>query len=306
MCPLPFAFCRPFPLPFPSLSWYDFRSMKFKPALLLATSAVVFGTLSCASHVNADDAAPAAAPASTQPATQPALSEASAKALSYSIGAQVGRSIVEARGEGIELDVNEIKKAIDESLSGAKSPYSEEQMKAAYDEIAVLMQAKQAEQMAARQKMMEEMEKDRAAQGEKNAAAGKAYRDENGKKQGVKTTESGLQIETLKEGDGPSPGPTDTVKVHYTGTLIDGTKFDSSVDRGEPIEFPLNRVIRGWTEGVGMMKVGGKARLVIPPELGYGPDGSPPEIPPQSTLVFEVELLGITPANAPATKPAGQ
>jgi len=106
-------------------------------------------------------------------------------------------------------------------------------------------------------------------------------------------TPSGLRYMILKEGTGPSPKPTDTVKVHYTGWLLDGTKFDSSLDRGEPTSFPLNRVIAGWTEGVGRMKVGEKCRLVIPADLGYGARGSPPRIPPNATLVFDVELLGI-------------
>ncbi len=114
---------------------------------------------------------------------------------------------------------------------------------------------------------------------------------EQGKK--FEQTSSGLRYMILKEGTGPSPKPTDTVKVHYTGWLLDGTKFDSSVDRGEPTSFPLNRVIAGWTEGVGRMKVGEKCRLVIPGELGYGARGSPPRIPPNATLVFDVELLAI-------------
>ena len=106
-------------------------------------------------------------------------------------------------------------------------------------------------------------------------------------------TPTGLWYVGVTEGEGASPSPTDKVKVHYTGWLPDGTKFDSSVDRGSPATFPLNRVIRGWTEGLGMMKVGGKRFLVIPPDLGYGERGSPPKIPPNSYLVFEVELLGI-------------
>jgi len=106
-------------------------------------------------------------------------------------------------------------------------------------------------------------------------------------------TDSGLMYADYRVGEGESPTPTDRVEVHYTGWLTDGTKFDSSVDRGEPAKFPLNGVIKGWTEGVGSMKVGGKRRLVIPPDLGYGDRGSPPRIPGGSYLVFDVELISI-------------
>jgi FKBP-type peptidyl-prolyl cis-trans isomerase FkpA len=107
------------------------------------------------------------------------------------------------------------------------------------------------------------------------------------------TTESGLVITHLVEGKGESPGPTDVVEVHYHGTFPDGKVFDSSVERGTPARFPLNRVIACWTEGVGRMKVGGKAKLECPPEIAYGAGGAPPTIPPDATLWFEVELLGI-------------
>jgi FKBP-type peptidyl-prolyl cis-trans isomerase len=111
---------------------------------------------------------------------------------------------------------------------------------------------------------------------------------------GMQTTASGLKYQVLKKGTGTvSPKPTDTVKVHYHGTLLNGTVFDSSVERGEPISFPLNRVIPGWTEGLQLMKVGDKFKFEIPPNLAYGPDSPSPKIPPNSTLVFEVELLGI-------------
>lgn len=122
---------------------------------------------------------------------------------------------------------------------------------------------------------------------------GDEYRAENAKKAGVRQTASGLQIEVIREGNGKSPKATDTVKVHYTGKLIDGTVFDSSVERGEPIEFPLNRVIAGWTEGLQLMKIGEKSILTIPPEIGYGEQGAGHVIPPNATLVFEVELLDI-------------
>jgi FKBP-type peptidyl-prolyl cis-trans isomerase len=120
------------------------------------------------------------------------------------------------------------------------------------------------------------------------------YLAENAKKEGVKKTASGLQYQVLASGDGKdAPGPTANVTVHYKGTLIDGKQFDSSYDRGEPISFALNGVIKGWTEGLQLMKKGDKFRFVIPSNLGYGERGSPPDIPPNSVLIFEVELLGI-------------
>lgn len=128
---------------------------------------------------------------------------------------------------------------------------------------------------------------------EKNRVAEETFLKENAKKPGVKVTASGLQYQVLKAGQGEQPAASDTVKVHYRGTFLDGKQFDSSYDRGEPIEFPLNGVIKGWTEGLQLMKKGAKFKFWIPFNLAYGPAGGR-GIPPASTLVFEVELLDIT------------
>ena len=126
------------------------------------------------------------------------------------------------------------------------------------------------------------------------AAAGADFLKENAKKEGVKTTPSGLQYKVLKEGEGKSPKAADNVRVHYRGTLLNGTEFDSSIKRGEPAEFPLNHVIKGWTEGVQLMKEGAKYQFFIPANLAYGERGTPGgPIGPNETLIFEVELLKV-------------
>ncbi len=140
----------------------------------------------------------------------------------------------------------------------------------------------------------------RELQTERVAAAAKVALDKAAAEPGAKRLEDGLIITTVKEGTGPSPKATDTVKVHYHGTLPNGTVFDSSVQRGEPATFPLNGVIPCWTEGVQLMKVGGKSKLVCPAAIAYGDRGAPPTIGPGATLIFEVELLGIEPPAAAA------
>ena len=134
---------------------------------------------------------------------------------------------------------------------------------------------------------------DRAAALERNRAEGEAFLAENAEKEGVTTTASGLQYEVMTEGDGPTPTTTDRVTVHYLGTLIDGTKFDSSYDRDQPATFAVTEVIAGWTEALQLMKVGGKYRLFVPSDLAYGEGGSGPLIEPNAMLIFEVELLSI-------------
>ncbi|HWA97206.1 MAG TPA: FKBP-type peptidyl-prolyl cis-trans isomerase [Pirellulales bacterium] len=150
----------------------------------------------------------------------------------------------------------------------------------------------QARQMF-QQVMIAEEQKAMQAMGQKSKQEGDAFLAANKAKPGVVTLPDGLQYKVIKQGNGPTPKATDTVTVHYTGTLTDGTKFDSSVDRGQPASFPVNRVIKGWVEALQLMKVGDKWQLFIPSNLAYGEQGSPPAIPPNAVLVFDVELLGI-------------
>lgn len=189
------------------------------------------------------------------------------------------------KADGLELDLDLLHAGLKEASAGTESQIADADAQAVMMKFQQEVQAKQ--QAAA------------AAAAAENAAAGKAFLDENGKREGVTTTESGLQYEVLTAAEGDKPAAADTVKVHYHGTLTDGTVFDSSVDRGQPIDFPLNGVIKGWTEGVQLMSVGSKFKFTIPSDLAYGERGSPPKIGPGATLVFEVELLEITKAEAP-------
>src|SRR6185369_7466468 len=153
------------------------------------------------------------------------------------------------------------------------------------------------------QEFMQKLQSKQAAkskeEAEKNQKEGDDFLAKNKSKKGVKTTASGLQYEVVKEGSGPHPKATDTVKVDYTGTKIDGTKFDSSVDRGQPATFPLNGVIPGWTEGMQLMPVGSEFKFYIPAKLAYGERG-PAQIGPNATLVFSVKLIDIEPPSAEA------
>jgi FKBP-type peptidyl-prolyl cis-trans isomerase len=199
--------------------------------------------------------------------------------VSYSVGLMVGEQLKNV--PNIDFDA---------FIAAAKATYNGDEPKLTPDQVREVMTAFQ-------QKQMEEQKKAFAKISEGNLEKGKKYSAENGKKKGVKTTESGLQYEMLNAGKGASPTAEDVVKVHYHGTLIDGTVFDSSVERNEPVSFPLNGVIPGWIEGLQMMKVGEKARFVIPADLAYGPAGTGPNSPigPNETLIFEVELFEINP-----------
>ena len=163
-----------------------------------------------------------------------------------------------------------------------------------------MTEAEVRETMTNLEKDMESKQKEAS---QKNASNGEKFLAENKKKEGVKTTASGLQYKVIKEGTGPQPKATDTVTVNYRGTLIDGTEFDSSYKRGQPATFPLNAVIKGWTEGLQLMKVGSKYQIFIPASLGYGERGAGADIGPNSTLIFEVELMDTKAAGGPSPAP---
>ncbi len=193
--------------------------------------------------------------------------------VSYGIGRQMGDQLAADPFDGV--DPKAVAAGVIDSLEGTPSSVSQEAFAKAFQEMNEIMQAKQAE-----------MAKLAAEAGEKFLA-------ENAKKDGVIVTESGLQYEIISEGSGDKPSAESVVSTHYHGTLIDGTVFDSSVERGQPAEFPVNRVIAGWTEALQMMPTGSKWRLYIPHDLAYGSQGSGGAIAPYSALIFDVELLDI-------------
>ena len=205
------------------------------------------------------------------------------KKASYAIGQQIGSNL---KNQNIEFDADVLAASITEAATGKEAKMKPEEMQAA------LM------------KLQEGMMKKQQEAGDKNKAEGTAFLEGNKSKEGVKTTPSGLQYIVVQEGNGKTPGPNDTVKAHYKGTLINGTQFDSSYDRGQPAEFPVGGVIKGWTEALQMMKVGGKMKLFINPDLGYGP-AARPGIPANSVLIFDVELLDVMAAKAEGAPAAG-
>jgi FKBP-type peptidyl-prolyl cis-trans isomerase len=224
----------------------------------------------------AQETAPAPTPA------PPAPPAAAPGDVDYAFGLLVGNSLAST---GLSFDLDVVRQGLQDALDKSRTPrFDPEHAKQVVNEAIHEYQAKLD---------AERIEKE------------KGYLEEHAKKQGVVTTESGLQYEVLKAGTGAKPVATDTVKVDYVGTLTDGTEFDSSIKRGEPAEFVLNQVIPAWTEGLQLMAVGGKYRFTVPSKLAYGPQGAGGVIPPFATLVFEVDLLSIEPpAPAPAAAPA--
>jgi len=200
--------------------------------------------------------------------------------LGYSIGYQVGGDF---RRQGFEIDPELVVKGVLDAQAGSEPLITPEAMRQALTELKLQAAA------AAKQQ--------REEQAAKNLAEGKVFLAENAGKEGVRTLPSGLQYQVLSEGKGDPPAATDTVTVHYRGTLIDGSEFDSSYGRGQPATFSLDRVIPGWTEGLQLMRPGARYRLFLPPELAYGERGGGPKIGPNTALVFEVELLSVEAAD---------
>ena len=277
------------------------------------TAAAIAAVLAAGSSAIAADSKPAApapaakpaAAAATAPAAAPAKPAVDTAAIdakfkgdkkaeySYMVGMDVGRSLASIKEE---VDVATVIQALQASLKGDKTTLTEQ------------------EALSVRQEFMQKLQAKQAAKGkeeaEKNQKEGDDFLAKNKSKPGVKVTASGLQYQVVKEGSGANPKATDTVKVDYTGTKIDGTKFDSSVDRGTPATFPLNGVIPGWTEGLQLMKPGAEYKFYIPAALAYK-DHGPPAIGPNATLIFDVKLISIeapaaTPAAAPAPAPGGK
>jgi len=223
----------------------------------------------------------AAKPAATGTVTAPNGSKSitlksDSSRFSYAVGMNFGNSL---QHFPVPLDKAALLAAIETALNHGKTQLTP---KEAQQTIQSVMKKQQEKTMFKRK-----------AKGEKNKNAGSEFLAENAKKEGVHTTPSGLQYKMLTEGDGASPTVSDTVKVNYKGTLLDGSTFDSSYDRGDPISFPLGGVIKGWTEGLQLVKVGGKIRLFIPSDLAYGTRGAGGKIGPNATLIFDIELLAI-------------
>ncbi len=242
---------------------------------LIIPLALLLVTAGLCTPVRAQDATPAAPAASTPPAPPSAFTTDKEK-ISYAIGTQLAKQF---KQEGIDVDPTILGAGLRDALTGG-------QMQMTPDQIMGSLRQEQQVRMAKAQ------EAKKAASGA-NEAEGAKFLAANKSKPDVVTLPDGLQYKVLTQGTGPMPKATDTVTVNYRGTLINGTEFDSSYKRNEPTTFPVGQVIPGWTEILQMMKVGSKYQVFIPANLAYGERGPSPEIGPNSTLIFEVELLSI-------------
>ncbi len=196
--------------------------------------------------------------------------------MSYAVGAQTGADMKQF---GLDLDPDLVAKGFRDAYTSRKLLLNDQQMSETISNVSKIISAKGSEMMK--------------QDADRNKREGEAFLAQNSRKEGVKTLSDGMQYKVLKEGNGPTPKPTDTVTVNYRGTFIDGTEFDSSYRRGQPFTFQINKMIKGWVEALPMMRTGSKWQLFIPPRLAYGEQGAPPAIGPNATLIYEVELLSI-------------
>jgi FKBP-type peptidyl-prolyl cis-trans isomerase FklB len=212
--------------------------------------------------------------------------------VSYGIGLDIGKSFKQQSLDSKDIDLDKLRIGIQDAMGGVKPLLSDSQLSETM--------------MSFQKEMMARQDSVNRKKGEDNIKAGQDFLAKNGKEAGVVTLPDGLQYKILTPGTGKKPDSTNTVTVNYVGTLIDGTEFDSSIKRGQPVTFPVNGVIKGWTEALQLMPVGSKWKIVIPANLGYGERGAGQKIGPNSTLIFEVELISIADAAKPdMSMPAG-
>jgi FKBP-type peptidyl-prolyl cis-trans isomerase FklB len=239
--------------------------------------AIMVGVFVAAAVTAQEDVAPKEKTPKSAGRKSDAQPRTEAERMGYVIGLDTGRRL-QAQGLVKHIDLTLLARGINDALAANEPALSDKEIEDTIESIQKLVQE-------SRQEMAKNLSK-------KNREEGSMFLKANAKKEGVKSTKSGLQYKVLKEGDGAVPKATDLVRTHYHGTFINGEVFDSSIRRGEPAVFPVNGVIAGWTEALQLMKVGSKWQLFVPPDLAYGARGSG-DIPPSATLIFEVELLGI-------------
>jgi FKBP-type peptidyl-prolyl cis-trans isomerase FklB len=241
---------------------------------LLTTATVLLGSALAQQGATTQSAPAAKAPASGS-ASSSTLPTQKDK-LSYAIGMNIGKNL---HRDGVDIDPSILSQGLKDGLAGGQTKMTDQEAQAAVAELQTSLRKKQEEKMS--------------QSAETNKKEGDTFLAANKSKEGIVTLPSGLQYKILKAGTGPKPTATDSVVCNYRGTLIDGTEFDSSYKRGQPATFPVNGVIKGWTEALQLMPVGSKWQLFVPPDLAYGTRGAGNEIPPNATLIFEVELESI-------------
>jgi FKBP-type peptidyl-prolyl cis-trans isomerase FklB len=257
--------------------------------MLMTRTRIILAVLAISTAAYAADDKPSPSPSGSPGAASSALKDDKDK-LSYAIGTDIGRTLLRLQ---VEFNQNALTQGILDILNKKPTALSEEELTQTMQGFQQNLAQKQEQEMAKKQEEMK-------TAADKNKADGKKFLDENGKQQGITTMPDGLQYKVVKNGAGEKPKDTDTVEVNYKGTFIDGKEFDSSEKNGGPVSFPVNEVIKGWSEALRLMPVGSKWQLYIPSDLAYGDEGEGEDIAPGATLLFEVELLSIKKDNSAA------